>query len=193
LVIGAEKMSSIADWDDRATCVLFGDGAGACVLKASDDEVGLMGSVMGSDGSLWELLHIPAGGSRMPTTAETVDQRLHCLRMQGREVYKNAVTRMTEAAFAVLDKTGLTVHDVACIIPHQANIRIIRAVGQRLGLPEERFFVNLDKYGNTSAASSAIALDEAVRQGSIKKGDLVLIFVFGGGFTWGASVLRWLK
>ncbi len=191
LVIGAEKLSSVTDWQDRGTCVLFGDGAGAVVLRAVDGERGILATVTGSDGSLTELLNIPAGGSRTPTTHETVDQRLHYMKMVGREVFKHAVRSMGEAAGRALEQCGLTVNDVACVIPHQANIRIIEAIRDRLGLPPERFFVNLDRYGNTSAASVPLALDQAVRAGRIKAGDVVVLVAFGGGFTWAATVMRW--
>lgn len=193
LVIGAEKLSSFTDWEDRDTCVLFGDGAGAVVLQSGKRGAGLMASVMGGDGALGDLLRIPAGGSRRPASVETVQQRQHFIKMSGREVFKHAVTRMTAAAEEVLKECGMEAADVDCIIPHQANIRIIRAVGQRLGLPEERFYINVDRFGNTSAASIAIALDEAVRNGRIRQGDHVLMFAFGGGFTWGASLMEWDK
>ncbi len=193
LVIAAEKMSSITDWEDRTTCILFGDGAGAAVLQAKGAQHGVLTSVMGSDGTLTDLLMVPAGGSRMPTTQETLDQRMHFLKMEGREVYKHAVTIMTNAAGEALEKCGLTMDDVDCIIPHQANSRIIRSIANRLKIPMERVFVNLEKYGNTSGASAGIALDEAAREGKIKKGDIVMILVFGGGFTWGATLLEWYK
>ena len=191
LVIGAEKLSSVTDWQDRTTCVLFGDGAGAVVMQAVDDDRGIMASVTGSDGALTELLNIPGGGSRFPATHESVDKRLHYMKMAGREVFKHAVRNMGEAATRALEQCGLTVNDVACVIPHQANMRIVDAIRERMGLPPERFFVNLDRYGNTSAASVPLALDQAVRAGRIKPGDVVVLVAFGGGFTWGATVLRW--
>lgn len=191
LVIGAEKLSSVTDWQDRATCVLFGDGAGAVVLQAVEGDRGILASVTGSDGSLNELLNIPGGGSRHPTSHETIDQRLHYMKMVGREVFKHAVRNMGEAATRALQQCGLSVKDVACVIPHQANMRIVEAIRERLGLPPEAFFVNLDRYGNTSAASVPLALDEAVRAGRIKRGDVVVLVAFGGGFTWGATVMRW--
>ena len=190
LVIGAEKLSSITDWQDRSTCVLFGDGAGAVVLQARGDRFGIVRTVMGSDGSLSELLHIPAGGSRMPASAETVQNRLHYMKMGGREVFKHAVTKMSEAATTVLSRCGLTVNDVDCVVPHQANLRIIQAIGDKLNVPIEKFYVNLDRFGNMSGASIPVALDEAVRRGRIKRHDLVLFVAFGGGFTWGASLLE---
>jgi len=191
LVIGAEKMSSMIDWKDRSTCVLFGDGAGAAVIQPSRGGRGIVGTVMRSDGSLGELLMVPGGGSRVPASHESVDKGLHFLKMQGREVFKYAVNNMTGAAVEVLEKTGLAKDQIACVIPHQANHRIIKAVADRVGIPLERFFINVDRYGNTSAASVIIALDEAVRSGRVRPGDLVMFLVFGGGFTWGAMVLEW--
>lgn len=191
LVIGAEKLSSVTDWQDRSTCVLFGDGAGAVVLQAAEGERGILATVTGTDGTLTELLNIPAGGSRQPTSHETVDQRLHYMKMVGREVFKHAVRTMGEAANHAIAQAGLTVADVNCVIPHQANMRIVEAIRERLGLPPERFFVNLDRYGNTSAASVPLALDQAVRAGRIKSGDIVVLVAFGGGFTWAATVMRW--
>lgn len=192
LVIGAEKLSSITDWDDRATCVLFGDGAGAVVLSAAEDGArGIIGTKMGSDGSLYELLNVPGGGSRNPTSHQTVDDRMHFMKMTGREVFKHAVRCMSDAAKKVLEQAGLTVDDVACIIPHQANARIINAIASRLGTEDGKVYMNLERVGNMSAASVPVALDEAVRAGRIKRGDIVLFVVFGGGFTWGASVLEW--
>lgn len=193
LVVAAEKMSSILDWEDRGTCVLFGDGAGAAVLQANDKGCGIMGTVMGSDGSLSNLLMVPAGGSRMPTSEKTIKERLHYLKMNGRETYRHAVTEMTEAAQAVLSRCGMTVDDVDWLIPHQANMRIIQAVAQRLGVPLERFVINIEEYGNTSGATIGLALDEAVKDGRIKQHDNVLLVAFGGGFTWGALVMEWCK
>ncbi len=191
LVIGAEKLSSVTDWEDRSTCVLFGDGAGAVVLQARGDRHGIVTSVMGSDGALAELLHIPAGGSRTPATHESVDAREHFLKMSGPDVYKNAVRAMSDAALRVLAECGLSVEDVDLLVPHQANRRIIEAIGQRLSIDPDKVYMNLDHTGNTSAASVPLALDEAISGGRLKKGDLVLMIVFGGGFTWGASVVEW--
>lgn len=191
LVIGAEKMSAILDWTDRSSCVLFGDGAGAAVVSRGRSGRGIIGSVLGSDGRLSGLLHIPAGGSRLPTSAETVAQGLHYLKMNGREVFRHAVTSMTGAARAVLDRCGMRADEVNWIIPHQANLRIIRAIGDRLEWSPERFVINADRVGNTSAASVPMALDEAVRDGRIQVGDRVMLLVFGGGFTWGATLIEW--
>ena len=190
LVIGAEKMSTFIDWNDRSTCILFGDGAGAAVLRAGGAGRGVMESVMGSDGSLADLLWTPGGGSRNPMTHEMLDQGQQYLKMQGREVFKHAVVRMGDTVLAALAKNGVTVDEVKCFIPHQANIRIIDAISRRLGVAD-RMYTNVDKYANTSSAALAIALDEAVKDGTIVKGDLVVLTVFGGGFTWGANVLEW--
>lgn len=191
LVIGAEKLSTIIDWTDRNTCVLFGDGAGAVVLQNRPRSHGLLTACMGADGGKADLLCMPGGGSRIPATVESLGARLHFLRMDGRETYKNAVTAMCTAAHEALARCELKVKDIACIIPHQANRRIIEAVADRLGAEPERVYVNVDRYGNTSAASVAIALDEAVRSGRIKRGDLLLLLVFGAGLTWGAAVIEW--
>ncbi|MCS6771225.1 MAG: ketoacyl-ACP synthase III [Kiritimatiellae bacterium] len=191
LVIGAEKISCITDWSDRSLCVLFGDGAGAAVVQSVPGRKGILASVMRSDGTLSDLLKLPGGGSRHPTSPETIAQGLHYMKMEGREVFKHAVTCMTDVAKRALDRAGLTVDDIALIIPHQANHRIITAIGERLGGTPEKYYVNLDRYGNTSAASVILALDEAQRAGRIRRGDLVLLVAFGGGFTWGATVLEW--
>ncbi|MCE9615355.1 MAG: ketoacyl-ACP synthase III [Lentisphaerae bacterium] len=191
LIIGGEKLSSVTDWQDRTTCVLFGDGAGAVVLQLRDSGRGIIGSVAGSDGTLADLLNIPGGGSRHPSSQETIEQRLHFMKMQGNEVFKHAVRCMCDAANKVLSRNNLKTDDVAWVIPHQANLRIIQAISTRLGIGLDRFCVNLDKVGNMSGASVPVALDEAVRAGRIKKGDLVLFVAFGGGFTWGASVMEW--
>ena len=191
LVIGAEKLSSIVDWKDRNTCVLFGDGAGAAVLQSRPNSHGLLTAVMGADGSKGSLLHMPGGGSRCPASADSVAAKLHYLRMDGRETFKSAVQAMCHAAQEALRRCELDISKIKCIIPHQANRRIIDVVGERLGATPEQLFVNLDKYGNTSAASVAIALDEAVTSGKISRGDLILLVVFGSGLTWGAAVIEW--
>ena len=191
LVIGAEKLSSIVDWTDRNTCVLFGDGAGAAVLRHRGGGHGVISTFMGSDGGLSDILYIPGGGSRFPLTKENADQRLNCIKMNGKETYKHAVTSMLDAAHKVLAEANLDSKDLACVIPHQANLRIIEAIAHRMELPLDRFMVNLDRYGNTSAAAVAIALDEANRTGRMKVGDYVLLVVFGGGLTWASSVIQW--
>ncbi len=191
LVIGAEKLSSIVDWQDRNTCVLFGDGAGAAVLRNRPGAHGLLTAVMGADGSKADLLFMAGGGSRCPATTESVAARLHYLRMEGKETFKNAVQAMQTAATEALRRCEIDITRIKCIIPHQANRRIIDAVGERLGAKPEQMFVNLHKYGNTSAASVAIALDEAVQTGRVVHGDLILLVVFGAGLTWGAAVIEW--
>ncbi len=191
LVIGAEKLSSIVDWEDRNTCVLFGDGAGAAILRNRPDSHGLLTAVMGADGEKADLLSMPGGGSRCPATTESVTNRLHHLRMEGKEVFKNAVQAMLTAAQEVLARCNLEISQIKCVIPHQANRRIIDAVTNRLGATPEQCFINLHKYGNTSAASVAIALDEAVSSGRVQKGDLILLMVFGAGLTWGAAIIEW--
>jgi len=191
LVIGAEKLSSITDWTDRNTCVLFGDGAGAAILQNRPNSHGLLTAVMGADGDKADLLFMPGGGSRCPATMDSVNARQHFLRMEGKETFKNAVQAMYNAAREALRRCELEITKIKCIIPHQANRRIIDAVGERLGAAPEQLFVNLDRYGNTSAASVAIALDEAVSSGRIQRGDLILMMVFGAGLTWGAAVIEW--
>ncbi|HHY84058.1 MAG TPA: ketoacyl-ACP synthase III [Verrucomicrobia bacterium] len=191
LVIGAEKLSSITDWKDRNTCVLFGDGAGAAVLRSRPNSHGLLTAVMGADGEKADLLFMPGGGSRCPASLESVNSRLHFLRMEGKETFKNAVQAMHTAATEALKRCELDISRIKLIIPHQANRRIIDAVGERLGARPDQLFVNLEKYGNTSAASVAIALDEAVQSGRIERGDLILMVVFGAGLTWGAAVIEW--
>ncbi|MDB4609975.1 ketoacyl-ACP synthase III [Verrucomicrobia bacterium] len=191
LVIGAEKLSSIIDWKDRNTCVLFGDGAGAAILQNREQSHGLLTACMGADGGKAGLLSMPGGGSRCPATSDSLDNRLHYLRMDGKETYKSAVTAMHRAALKALERCHLDITQIKCIIPHQANLRIISAVGDRLGAKKEQVYINVDKFGNTSAASVAIALDQAVENGVIERGDLILMVVFGAGLTWGAAVIEW--
>ncbi len=192
LVIGAEKLTSITNWTDRNTCVLFGDGAGAAILRHRDQHAqGIISTHIGSDGEYADILYMPGGGCRTPITAENAHQHLQTIHMSGKDVYKQAVNSMLDASKKALAKAGLTIDDIACVIPHQANYRIIEAIADRLKIPISRFFVNLDRYGNTSAAAVAIALDEANRTGRIKKGDYILMVVFGGGLTWASSVLEW--
>jgi len=191
LVSGAETLTKITDYQDRGTCVLFGDAAGAALLRGTDADRGILQSYLGGNGSLWHLLEMPAGGSRHPASHETVDKRMHYIRMAGNEVFKYAVKAMGDAALKVLQQAGLTADDVDLMIPHQANIRIIRATAKRIHLPMERVYVNIDRYGNTSAASIPLALDEARRKGLHKPGDIWLLVAFGGGFTWGSAIIRW--
>lgn len=191
LVVGAEKLSSIVDWTDRNTCVLFGDGAGAAVLRHRGGGHGVISTYMASDGGLSDILYIPGGGSRFPITKDNADQRLNCIKMSGKETYKHAVISMLDAATRALADANLKASDLACIIPHQANLRIIEAIADRMKVPMERFMINLDRYGNTSAGAVAIALDEANRTGRMKEGDYILLVVFGGGLTWASSVIQW--
>jgi 3-oxoacyl-[acyl-carrier-protein] synthase-3 len=191
LVIGADKLTSITNWTDRNTCVLFGDGAGAAILRHRGGAHGVISTHIGSDGQFTDILFMPGGGSRCPITAENVGRNLNTIHMSGKEVYKQAVTAMFSAAQKALQQAGLSIEDIACVIPHQANLRIIEGIADRLGIPLERFYVNLDRYGNTSNAAVAIALDEANRTGRIKAGDFVLMVVFGGGLTWASTVIEW--
>ncbi len=192
LIIASEKLSHLTNWEDRATCVLFGDGAGAAVLTRSEEGGGaVLATEAGSDGSLTGILSVPGGGTALPLTAENIDQRLNTLRMQGKEVFKHAVTRMRDAAESVIRRAGLASEDIACVIPHQANQRIIDAIADRLSVPNDRVFMNLRSYGNTSAAAIAIALDEAHRLGAFQRGDNIVLVVFGAGLTWAATAIRW--
>ena len=192
LVIGAETFSRIVDWTDRDTCILFGDGAGAAVLQASETDRGIIASYCGADGVYADpdLLWVPAGGSALPLTGDNIDQKLHKVKMRGREVFKFGVRIMPEAALHTLEIAGLTINDIDLVIPHQANLRIIEAVGERIGVSADKVYVNVDRYGNTSAATVIIALDEVIRSGRIKNGDLVLMVTFGAGLTWGASIIK---
>ncbi|MEC9035678.1 MAG: beta-ketoacyl-ACP synthase III [Verrucomicrobiota bacterium] len=194
LIIGAEKLSSMVDWEDRNTCVLFGDGAGSVILTVDENNKNgrkLLSSSLGSDGRQTDILHVPGGGSACPITPENADQKLNTIRMQGREVYKYAVNAMRRAAEDALQKYGLGPEDVDMVIPHQANLRIIEAITDRMGIPKEKTFINLTKYGNTSAAAVAIALDEANKTKSINEGDTVLLVAFGAGLTWASYLLKW--
>jgi 3-oxoacyl-[acyl-carrier-protein] synthase-3 len=192
LVIGAEVLSRIVDWSDRNTCILFGDGSGAAVVEAFEGKDGILSTHIFSNGSFWETLYQPGCGSRNPASSErTIEERLFFIRMEGNDVFKHAVRAMEEAAFAALTANGMSPSDISLFIPHQANRRIIEATGKRLGLGEEKVFVNLHNYGNTSSASIPIALDESNRAGRLKAGDIVLLDAFGGGFTYGSALLRW--
>ena len=191
LIIGAERLSSIVNWKDRNTCVLFGDGAGAAILQHRPDAHGLLTACMGADGNKAMLLCMPGGGSRIPATADSVHAGLHHLVMDGKETFKNAVIAMNNAAQEAMRRCEIDISKIKLVIPHQANRRIIDAVADRLGVKPDQVFVNLDKYGNTSAASVAIALDEAVSQKRLQRGDLALLVVFGAGLTWAAAVIEW--
>ncbi|MCM8778601.1 MAG: ketoacyl-ACP synthase III [Candidatus Omnitrophica bacterium] len=190
LVIGTEKLSAITDWKDRSTCVLFGDGAGASVLRKVKNG-GIISSYLASDGEQVDLLKIPAGGSRMPASFYTLKERLHFLKMEGTELFKHAVKLMAEAAEKALNRAGLSCKDVTYLIPHQANIRILQAVAKKIGLPMEKIYLNIEKYGNMSSASTAVALYETVKFKKIKKGDIIVLVAFGSGLTWGATVIEW--
>ncbi len=190
VAIGAEQISPYIDWTDRTTCVLFGDGAGACVLGPVKGR-GIMASDLGSDGDFAELIMIPAGGSARPASKDTLANREHYLKMNGAEVFKLAVRNMVGSIETVLEKTKIAPSDIACVIPHQANMRIIEAVSERLHVGRDKIYVNLDKYGNTSSASVVMALSEAAASGRVKKGDLVLLTTFGAGLVWGSVILEW--
>jgi len=191
LCVGAECLSRITDYTDRGTCILLADAAGAVVLRPAEGEAGIIDTDLYSDGRYGDLLFQPAGGSRNPATHETVDRRLHFAKMKGNEVFKVAVRMFEDCARRILERNGFTVEDLDVFVPHQANLRIIEAAVKRLKLPMDRVVVNVDRYGNTGAASVYVALEEAVHAGRIRSGDLVLLAAFGGGFTWGAALLRW--
>lgn len=191
LVIGAETLTRILDWSDRSTCVLFGDGAGAAVVGHVGDGRGFISTFLASDGSLGELLMLPAGGSRLPATEETVKQRLHFVKMEGNKLYKFAVRAMAAAAAKVLEDSGYSGADLDLLVPHQANLRIIDATAERIGIDQSKVYINIDEYGNTSAGSIPIALDEAKRKGLLKQGMLVELVSFGGGLTWASCLMVW--
>lgn len=191
LIVAVDTLSSITDWKDRSTCVLLGDGAGAAVLAPAKEGEGIITTYLGADGALGDLLYIPGGGSRHPTTHQTLEGRLHFLKMRGNELFRHAVRLMVDAATNVLTKAGLEAKDIKCMVPHQANIRILKAVAKRLKIPFEKVYVNLHKYGNMSAASTAVALCEAVKEGKIKKGNMVLLVGFGAGLTWASCLIKW--
>lgn len=192
LIIGSEKISSIVDWTDRATCILFGDGAGAAVLsKIEESGFGILDSMLGADGTNAKLLHLPAGGSALPSSLQTVANGEHFIKMNGQELFKVAVRMMEHSCMSVLKRNNLTPEDINYIIPHQANIRIIEALSNRLKFPMDRVILNLENVGNTSAASIPLALNEAHSQGKFKRGDIILLVAFGAGLTWGSSLLKW--
>jgi 3-oxoacyl-[acyl-carrier-protein] synthase III len=190
LVVGAEVLSRVVDWKDRSTCVLFGDGAGAVVLGPTEQGK-ILSTHLGSDGRGADLLKVPGGGVAQPASAESVEQRAHFLKMNGTEVFKHAVRAMSSACLTAVKKAGIEPEQVACVIPHQANMRIIKAVVDRAGMPLEKVYLNVDRYGNMSAASTIVALCEAVRDGRVKKGDYALLVAFGAGLTWGSAVIQW--
>ena len=190
MVVGVEALSRITDWTDRNTCVLFGDGAGAMIFEASETENDIISTYLGTDGTHTDILNVPAGGATCPTTKETVEQRLNFVKMLGKEVFKVAVSKMALAATKAQELAGLTNDDINLYIPHQANLRIIDAVAKKAGVSNEKVYINVHKYGNMSAATTIVALDEAIQEGRIKNGDLVELVAFGAGLTWGACILK---
>jgi 3-oxoacyl-[acyl-carrier-protein] synthase-3 len=191
LLVGSEVLSRFTDWEDRTTCVIFGDGAGAIILEATDEDRGIVSTHIRSDGALWELLHMPGGGSINPPSKESLKKRQHYLKMKGNETFKVAVRTLENLVSRTLEENKLKASHISLLIPHQANMRIIQATAERLNIPMEKVFVNIDKYGNTSAASIPIALDEAVRQGRVRDGDYILLEAFGGGLTWASALIKW--
>jgi 3-oxoacyl-[acyl-carrier-protein] synthase-3 len=191
LAVGVDMLSKFLDWSDRGTCILFGDGAGAAVIEPSRNGSGIIDVTIGSDGTLGDILYLPGGGSRMPASRETVANGEHFIKMNGNEVFKVAVKTMERISIEILEKNNIDPSDVDIMIPHQANVRIIQAVAKRLDMPMEKVYINLDKYGNTSAGTIPIAIDEASREGRIKEGDIVLMAAFGGGLTWASAIYKW--
>jgi 3-oxoacyl-[acyl-carrier-protein] synthase-3 len=191
LVVGAEVMSAITDWTDRGTCILFGDGAGAAVVGPADGDRGILSTHLHSDGALGDLICVPGGGSDMPPSEKMLTEKAQYLKMKGNETYKVAIKTLEEVAHETLSAHGLAVSDIDLYVPHQANVRILKAVADRLHLPMEKIFMNIDRYGNTSAASVPLALDEAVKSGRVKDGSLVMIGAFGAGLTWASALIRW--
>jgi len=191
LVVGAECLSKITDYTDRATCVLFGDGAGAVIIQRNPVKHEILSSSLAADGSEADVLIMPGGGARNPASLESIQQRMHYIQFKGKEVFKLAVNNITNLILETTKENGFTLEDIDLIIPHQSNLRIIEATMEKLGLPMEKAFVNIDKYGNTSSASVPIAIDEARKDGRLRKGDIVMLVAFGGGLTWGSSLIRW--
>jgi 3-oxoacyl-[acyl-carrier-protein] synthase III len=191
LVVGTEVLSKITDWEDRATCVLFGDGAGAVIVGPTDEDRGIISTHIKSDGGMWDFIHVPGGGSKNPASVESLEQRLHYIKMKGNETFKVAVRTLEELGIKTLEENNLDSEKLSLLVPHQANLRIIQATAGRLKLPIDKVFINLDKYGNTSAASIPIALDEAVTSGRVNAGDYVLLEAFGGGLTWASALIKW--
>jgi 3-oxoacyl-[acyl-carrier-protein] synthase-3 len=191
LLIGAEVLSKFVDWEDRSTCVLFGDGAGAVVVEPTNGKSGILSTHLYSDGNLWDLIYLPGGGSKYPPSEKTIRDRMHFIKMKGNETFKVAVRTLEKLVVNTLKTHKIKPSQLSLLIPHQANIRIIQAMAKRLNLPMSKVIVNLDKYGNTSSASIPIALDEAVRNGKICKGDYILLEAFGGGLTWASALIKW--
>jgi len=191
LVVGAEVLSRITDWEDKTTCVIFGDGAGAVIIEPTEEDRGILSMNINSDGRMWELLHMPGGGSRNPASIDTIKKKLHYIKMKGNETFKVAVRTLEDLVVKTLDENKLDASRLSLLIPHQANLRIIQATADRIGIPMDKVIVNIERYGNTSAASIPIALDEAVRTERIRDGDYILLEAFGGGFTWASALIRW--
>jgi 3-oxoacyl-[acyl-carrier-protein] synthase-3 len=191
LIVGTEVLSKITDWEDRNTCVLFGDGAGAVVVEPTQEERGIISMNINSDGGMWNLLHLPGGGSRYPVSRDSINKRLHYIKMKGNETFKFAVRTLEDLVVKMLKENKLDPSKLSLLIPHQANLRIIQATADRIGIPLNKVLINLDKYGNTSAASVPIALDEAVMTGRVRDGDYILLEAFGGGLTWAAALIKW--
>ncbi len=191
LVIGSEVLSMIIDWKDRNTCVLFGDGAGAAILEPTEEDRGIISIYINSDGSMWDLVHVPGGGSRNPTTKDSLENGLHYIKLKGNETFKVAVRTLEDLVVKTLDENKLEPSQLSLLVPHQANLRIIQATADRLGLSMDKVILNIDRYGNTSAASIPIALDEAIRTGRVKNGDYIILEAFGGGLTWASALIKW--
>lgn len=191
LVAGSEVLSKVTDWEDRTTCVIFGDGAGAVIVEPTDEERGIFSIYINSDGRMWNLIHLPGGGSKNPASIDSIEQRLHYIKMKGNETFKVAVRTLEDLVVRTLEENNLDSSQLSLLIPHQANLRIIQATADRLKIPMDKVVVNLDKYGNTSAASIPIALDEAIISGKIKDGDYILLEAFGGGLTWASALIKW--
>lgn len=191
LVVGTEVLSKITDWDDRTTCILFGDGAGAVIIEPTEEDRGVISMHIHSDGSMWDLLNMPGGGSRNPASKDSIEKRLHFIKMKGNEIFKVAVRKLEDLAVKILKENKLEPSQISLFIPHQANLRIIQAIAERLGIPMDKVYININRYGNTSAASIPIALDEAVRAGKVKDGDYILLEAFGGGLTWASALIKW--
>jgi 3-oxoacyl-[acyl-carrier-protein] synthase-3 len=191
LVVGTEVLSKITDWNDRTTCVIFGDGAGVVILEPTEEDRGIVSMHINSDGSMWELLHMPGGGSRNPASIDSVEKGLHYIKMKGNDTFKVAVRVLEDLVIKTLDENKLEPSQLSLLIPHQANLRIIQATADRLNLSMDKIVINIDRFGNTSAASIPIALDEVVRAGRIRDGEYILLEAFGGGLTWGSALIKW--
>ncbi len=191
LLVGVETLSKFLDWSDRSTCILFGDGAGAAIIEPTYSDSGILSTHLYSNGSLWELIHLPGGGARYPTSEHTIQNKQHYIKMKGNETFKVAVKILEGLVFDTLKKNNLDPSQLSLLIPHQANLRIILSTAKRLGISMEKIFINIDRYGNTSAASIPIALDEAIDSGRIKKGDYILLEAIGAGLTWASALIKW--